>query len=364
MNKHTVLCIVFCLFFIVPGCKNGGGGTTTTTTAAATTTTSIVGNDNCTFCIDHSPLELQGCQIFPTDTFVHADLRTLPVHEHSDLWIAKLGGSLAPVRLPVRLDTTTPLSPVRYGVPIYYTDSATPRVRVYNDYVYSSEFSYTGLWPLPPVIQPEQTSDRHVTILETDECASYEMIGFFRFPVNRASAGVRWDLSTHNYQVNYRAVLASGLPGLAIKLRADEVRQGQIDHVMAFAIPETKLHDAEPDGDFLWPAKNSDGKTDDPDAVPIGAWLRLKESVDTSEFPPSVRTVAEALKIHGLLLVDTGGVSGTITMGIERTDDWTDAEGQSIEAELASIDQYLSASDFEVIDPTPMQVSASSMQIQ
>lgn len=364
MKRNRAVFFVLCLFFAVQGCKNGGGTTTTTTTAAATTTTVIAGNDNCTYCIDRNPLQLQGCRVLPTDTFVHADVRTLPVHPQSNLWIEKLGGSSAPVRLPVGLDTTIPYAPVRYGVPLYYTDSTTPRVKVYNDYVYSDSFSYTGLWPLPPDIQVEQTGDRHVYMLETDECASYELIGFFRFPVNRASAGVRWDFSSHNYQPNYASVLASGLPGLALMLRADEVRQGQIDHVMTFAIPETKLRDADPEGDFLWPAQSSDGRTDDPGAVPIGAWLRLRQSVDTAGFPPSVRTVAEALKIHGLLLVDTGGVTSSITMGIERTSDWKDVNGNSIETELGSIDQYVFASDFEVVDAAPMQVSPSSMQIK
>jgi hypothetical protein len=366
MKRNRALFVLCCIFFAVQGCKNGGVTTTTTTatTAFTTTTTIIIGNDTCRYCIDHSPMELHGCRVFPTDTFIHADVRTLPVHPRSDIWIGKLGGSTAPVRLPVGLDTTIPYAPVRYGVPVYSADSTTARVKVYNDYVYADSFSYTGLWPLPSSIEVEQTGDRHVFILETDECASYEMIGFFRFPVNRASAGVRWDLATHNYLPKYASVLASGLPGLALMLRPDEVRQGSIDHVMTFAIPQTRLRDADPEGDFLWPAQSSDGKTDDPDALPIGAWLRLKQSVDTSGFPPSVRSVAEALKIHGVLLVDTGGVIRSITMGIERSANWKDADGNSIEAELGSIDQYVFASDFEVIDAAGMLVSPSSMQIK
>jgi hypothetical protein len=103
----------------------------------------------------------------------------------------------------------------------------------------------------------------------------------------------------------------------------------------------------------VWPANGSDGRSTDPDAPPMGTWLRLRSDVDLSHLGPQARVVAEALKVHGAVIFDTGPSYGL--MG-EPDTRWADGD-------LAGL-QTLTIGMFEVVDPTPMQVSPTSHQIR
>jgi hypothetical protein len=303
------------------------------------------------------PARFGGCPAFPADTVFHADLRGLPVHPRSAEWLAYVGLD-DPLWLPVQLDTTNPLAPVRYGDPIHVADAATPRVTVAYNGTYPVEAQYAGPFPQPTPFDIETGFDQHTIVVDTDECAAYELIGASLFDRLRASGGARWELRSVDYLPNAHSVTAPGFPLLGTVLRADELRAGYVDHPLSFVIPQVRS--TEP----LWPARRTDGTGTAADAMPMGAWLRLKASVDTSGFPPAARIVAEGLKVHGMILGDSGGVDGAVIANVEKTADWVDASGASLEADLASIREVIEVSDFEVVDASGLVVSPDSLQVR
>jgi hypothetical protein len=310
------------------------------------------------YAMAEDPLPLAGCTIFPRDTVFHADIRTLPVHPRSAEWIAYLGATSA-LRVPSLPIPMAPLPPGRYGVPINVADAGTARVRVEYNGVYAIERQYDGPFPKPSPFAIQDGFDQHSVVLETSECASYELIGTTDFfGVLRALGGARVDLSSHDYLPMAHAVTAPGIANLPTLLRADEVRAGHIDHVMLFSMPRVKSTDP------LWPAKRTDGIATETAAIPMGAWLRLRADFDVTALPPAAQIVARALQRHGLLLGDSGGVADALVMRIEKTSGFVDASGRSVEDELHAIQRFVTAGDFEVIDALPMQVDPDSLRIR
>jgi hypothetical protein len=63
---------------------------------------------------------------------------------------------------------------------------------------------------------------------------------------------------------------------------------------------------------YAYPASHRAGSTSG--ALPMGARLRLKASVDLSRYPEPVRRIFQAMKTYGLIVADNGSdlyVSGT-----------------------------------------------------
>lgn len=158
--------------------------------------------------------------------------------------------------------------------------------------------------------------DRHALVVETDGCVSYELIGFEFFAgLPRALGAVRWDRKTHGYQPDDDGFNVVGWPLVSLLHRADELRAGRIDHALSFVIL------------------------------------------------PAARTIAEALKRHGMLLGDTGGTTSALMVNIEKSEDWTHANGTRLEPQLNAIRGLLTAENFEVLDTAPMRVNDESFQI-
>jgi hypothetical protein len=131
-------------------------------------------------------------------------------------------------------------------------------------------------------------------------------------------------------------------------VRFDEVASGDIDHVLHLTLPRIRS------GAAWWPAFHSDGREARPDAVPMGAWFRLRSDVSVSGLGPQARIVAQALRDHGAILADTGAEAATI-MG-EPDLRWDDRD-------LAGLGR-LTLSDFEIVDPADMIVDPATHQIR
>jgi hypothetical protein len=86
-------------------------------------------------------------------------------------------------------------------------------------------------------------------------------------------------------------------------LRPEEIAQGHIDHALVFTTPFTRS------GVIACPATATDGKYDDPTAIPEGARIQLDPSVDVDakSWPKWMKVIARALQDYGAYLVDTGG---------------------------------------------------------
>ena len=62
----------------------------------------------------------------------------------------------------------------------------------------------------------------------------------------------------------------------------------------------------------MWPALGGDGTSSDPDAPPMGSWLRLRPDADLTGLGPQALVVARALQEHGVIAQDTGPSAGPL----------------------------------------------------
>lgn len=308
------------------------------------------------------PRTLYGCTIFPADTVFHADVRRLDVHPRDAAWRARLGHD-APVKLPSALDQSQ-FPAVRYGVPHTLADADTPRRTVTYDGLYPVAKQFPGPFPLPAGLDVQTGFDLQTIVVEHDACELYELIGYTNILGHRANGGAWFDLEAHGPAPEGWAVTASRVPILAVQVRADEIAAGRIDHAMAISIPKVARDVDGPGGDPLWPAAMSDGTGDDPDDPPMGAWFRLRHDVDLSTWPAPLQIVGQALKIHGAFLADTGGVPGTLTLKLEKSNDWRDAGGVDVSKELAKLQQHLTVGDLEIVDASPMRADPTGWRIR
>jgi hypothetical protein len=121
----------------------------------------------------------------------------------------------------------------------------------------------------------------------------------------------------------------SGIPAYAGLLRPWEIRQGRIEHALAFGYRETAAEKC------VFPASKTDGKSTLPFAIPEGARLQLDPSLTEADFDqmgldPTAKIIARALQEYGMILVDT---SGSFKIYVEdlinnpyAKEDWTDPD--------------------------------------
>ena len=300
-------------------------------------------------------LGLGGCPMFPNDHAFHATVTALPVHPNSSAMINSMGGGS---QIGAGFGSTVWEGSAR-GIPWNVADSRTSahqHLMVSNFYRETSEDAPMP-WPSSPRFEgwPGRAWDKHLVVVDPATCHSWEAINVqppsenvFGFLFNRwyADKVVKLDLNNNSIPPK-GTVTASGLSLLAGMVRYDEVASGRIDHTLMMAAPKTLA------GASVWPANGGDGTSADPSAPPMGTWLRLRSDVELAQLAPQARAVAEALKVHGAVIFDTGPGFGL--MG-EPDSRWSDADLAGLSA--------LTIGMFEVVDPTPMRVSPHSLQIR
>lgn len=290
-----------------------------------------------------------GCPIYPDNNVFHADVRGLEARADSDLILAALGDEFV----------SGPLSKVRDGVrkglPVNVVDSTVERSVKVVKQGFLLQPESLGYFPLPksPRIQgyPGISSDQHLLLFDTATCRTHEFF-IFRPPYLswyqtwEASSAYTLDMTSN--QMPKRAATVSAISMIAGMIRYDEVEAGSINHVLVAAVPNTSTELG------VWPAApRTDGKNTDPNAPRIGTWLRLKD-IDMTKFGPKAQVIVRAMQKHGVVIHDTN--LGRIGLGKENDSRWDDADMGTL--------RQIRASDFEVIDPTPMMVSRDSYEIR
>lgn len=289
------------------------------------------------------------CPIYPRNNVFHADISRLPVREGSASTIAAVGADL-----PLGVGFYSAVwQGSRGGVPVNVVDSTTTEpVDVIGDtYSYLSDLEDHPIPPNPKIEgHPGIAWDKHMIVFDTATCVSSEF--FYVTPPNFlfdrwvAATAVKLDLSSNSIRERGSAI-ASGMSMLALMVRYEEVRSGEIDHMLQIALPV--IANTAP----VWPASDTDGRSESPDAPPMGTVFRLRSDVDLSGFSPDALTIARALQDHGAVLGDTGpslGIAG------ENDPRWDDGALRDL--------QNLHLSDFEVVDVSPMMVSDASYEIR
>ena len=203
----------------------------------------------------------------------------LPVAADSERMIASQGG------LPLWAGFSGEVvDGIVWGNPFNIVGPTTPMEQV--QLTQYPDMSYPGPYPMtdPAYIEglPTYHFDQHYLAVDVDRRRHWELIAARRW-VGRwqAGAGATWSMDSLDYPEG--STIAAGLPLLPGTITYDEVRGGAIEHLILAISPITAR------GEWVWPARSTDGQSDDPDAPPMGTWLRLREDVDLSGLGPQAR---------------------------------------------------------------------------
>jgi hypothetical protein len=282
------------------------------------------------------------CSVLPADNVWHADVSALPVDPNSATYIASIGATA-----PLHPDFGSgKLDGQPIGIPYNVVPASQPFVPVkFSD---ASE-SDPGPYPVPKkaLIEggPHSKGDRHVLVVDAGNCTDYEM--YAAHPHHggkswRAGSGAVFALGSDALRTaGWTSADAAGLPILPGLVRPDEVAAGVIDHAIRVTVPAT-------DDTYIWPARHEAG-TANASLPPMGLRLRLKASVDISQFPATDQVILQALKTYGMIVADNG--SPWFISGVPSAY-WNN----NTLHELTQI----TGSDFEVVDESCLMVSANS----
>jgi len=288
--------------------------------------------------------QVAGCSIFPADNVWNTAVDTLPLDANSAAYVATIGADEH-----VHADFgsgTWEGGPI--GIPYVDVDSSQAQVPVVFTYADESD---PGPYPIPPDAPIEGGSgsdgDRHVLVLERDNCILYEL--YDAWPQQdgswEAGSGAIFDLHSHNLRPDtWTSADAAGLPILPGLIRYDEVASGEIRHAIRFTAPDTRQA-------YIWPARHYASSLTGSQYPPMGQRFRLKAGFDISDFSVQTRVVLRALQKYGMILADNGApwfISGAPD---ERWDN--DA--------LHELHDVL-GSAFEAVDESALMVSPDSGQ--
>lgn len=278
--------------------------------------------------------------ILPAEAFYYRDVTTLATHEDSEAMISSIGGLKLNPAAGAGLSNGVVL-----GRPFNIADDDTPREEVNIAYAKSS---FPGPYPItePAFIEsmPAYQMDNHYLAIDFGTRRMWEL-GNARVYFGRweADAGALWDLDSLDYPSG--RTTGSGLPILPGLFTYEQVANGSIGHVISVSSPVIAQEE------YVWPARSTDGPSEDPDAPPMGSWLRLRGDVDLGPLGPQARVIAESLQKHGMVIADTGG-----RLAINGTPDarWDDTD-------LSTLSK-LTIDDFEVLDSAGLMVASDSME--
>ena len=292
--------------------------------------------------------EIKGCPVLPADNIWNAAVDTMPVVPNSDLYVDTIGADvgLHPDFGAGLLEGTS--SPI--GIPFVDVPASQPGVEVTFEYADESD---PGPYPIPtdaPIEGgPDGDGDRHVLVLERDNCKLYEL--FDAHPQDdgswKAVGGAIYDLNSHDLRPDgWTSADAAGLPVLPGLVRYEEVAAGEILHALRFTVPATRRA-------YVWPARHRASTRTEERFPPMGQRFRLKADFDMSGFSPQVRVILRALQKYGMMLADNGSpwyLSGA-------PDDRWDND---VLRELRGV----KGADFEAVDVSSLQLNPDSGQVR
>jgi class 3 adenylate cyclase len=271
------------------------------------------------------------CPVFPADNPWNRRVDDLPAAQNSDRLIASIGADE-----PLHPDFGPRYKGDEVGLVITYVDGEVPMVPV--DFKIPEE-SDVGPYALPPETKIEDSSDRHVIVVDRSSCTLYELL-------NARPSGGRWtaysgaifDLTSNDLRpIGWMSADTAGLPIFPGLARYDEVAAGEINHALRFTADETRAA-------FIYPARREAGVSDDPDLPPMGLRVRLKADFPVDDYPPQAQVILRALQTYGMMLASNGSnwfISG------EANELWSQADLDAL--------KRLQGSDFEVVDTSSFE---------
>jgi hypothetical protein len=318
------------IFAISVSNPNPGQSTSSSINLQVTSTTQA---SACSSVAVGSGASLNGFRPFPANNAWNQDISASPVDPNSDSYINFIG-------------TTAPLHPdfgsgqyqgSHIGIPYAVVDASQSPVNIlFNAY---GDESDPGPMPIPANANVEGypnpgTGDRHVLVLDNNNCWLYELYGS---SVNtdgtwNAGSAAVWDLQNYTQRpLAWTSADAAGLPIFPGLVRYDEAASGQIAHAMRFTLQHSTAAFVEPATHW---ASNSSAQF----AAPMGMRVRLKASFDISTFSATNQVILNALKHYGMIMADNGS---SLYLSGAPDDRWDNNDLHNLST--------LTASDFEVL---------------
>ena len=286
---------------------------------------------------------LNGFRPFPANNAWNQDISASPVDPNSANYINFIGATV-----PVHPDFGSGQYQGSYmGIPYSVVDSSQPPVNiVFNAY---GDESDPGPMPIPANADIEGypnpgTGDRHVLVLDNNNCWLYELYGS---SVNtdgswNAGSAAVWDLQSYTLRpLAWTSADAAGLPIFPGLVRYDEAASGQIAHAIRFTLQHSTAA-------YVLPATHWAANSTAQFAAPMGMRLRLKSNFDISSFSATNQVILKALRQYGMIMADNGSsmyVSGA------PDDRWDNNDLHNLAT--------LTASDFEVVTLGTVYTSAN-----
>jgi hypothetical protein len=264
--------------------------------------------------------------LFPATNWWNLDISSAPVDPNSAAFLTFIGLTRG-MHPDFGGDVSTGSVQI-YGIPYAVVDGTQPKVAVQFQYYDESDgVSHPGstgfpFYPIPDEAKTQShwieggepgnqdlrsTADRHLLIVDRDNKLLYELYNvFWNGSQWLAGSGAFFDMKTNNRRPDtWTSADAAGLAILPGLVRYDEVfGPGEIGHAFRVTVRASN--------GYVFPASHSAGSN--PQALPMGARLRLKASRDISGFAPEAQKIFRAMKQFGLLVADNGSdlyVSGT-----------------------------------------------------
>jgi hypothetical protein len=272
-----------------------------------------------------------GCAIFPANNPWNTDISGYPLDAKSAAYLAEMNPNGSTFLHPDFGSTHT------YGIPYNVVSIEKAHYAPITFMAYASQ-SDPGPYPIPSRPAIESGSDKHMLILDRDDCTDYETFATQKTASGwTAASGAVFPLDTNKLRPNgWTSADAAGLPILAGLVRYDEVQSGALDHAIRFTMSRTSRG-------HIHPATHDAATSSDPDAPPMGLRIRLKASFDTSSYSGNALVILTAMKKYGMMLADNG--SDFFFTG-ETDPRWNDDDLNALKS--------VPASAFEVVDTGPV----------
>ncbi|WP_190285664.1 Calx-beta domain-containing protein [Montanilutibacter psychrotolerans] len=300
--------------------------------------------------------------LFPADNWWNTDIRSAPVDPSSANFIAFINNGGTRRLHPDFGGEEEPGSESIYGFPYAIVNGSQPKKAVTFNYWDESDGvdQNTGqgvpFYPIPiqAITQPhwieggapgnvDQRSgnDRHLLIVDCTNRHLYELYNVYYNPTQarwHGGSGAFFDMNRNDRRPEtWTSADAAGLaifPGLVRYDEAANPAVAEINHALRVTVRASN--------GYVYPASHEAGDT--PGALPMGARLRLKATVNgvdpaTRTTDPVARKIFRAMQKYGLIVADNGTdmyISGTFDVR------WDNGL-------LNPAFRTLNASDFEVI---------------
>jgi hypothetical protein len=267
--------------------------------------------------------------LFPSNNWWNVDISQAPVASNSSSYISFINNGGTRRMHPDFGGYEDPVAQTIYGFP-YVVVNGNSQVKKAVQFDYSDESDgvnhSTGqsfaFYPIPGEAitqscwieggQPGNVKvdeDRHMLIVDQDNNYLYELYYLYWNGTQwTAGSGAFFDMNTNTRRPEgWTSADAAGLAILPGLVRYDEVYgPDPIRHALRVTVRSSN--------GYVYPASHSAGST--ANALPMGARLRLKASVDITKITAdvTVRKIFQAMKTYGLIVADNGSdlyVSGT-----------------------------------------------------